>query len=332
MARTEGKQLKPGRCLLRVLVFTLAAIVLLLAVLSGIQFFATRYERATHPAPGTMVTVNGKQMHVYVAGEGETTYVLLSGGGIGVPVIEYRPLWSRFAEYGTIAVVEYPGYGWSEDADTPRTAEAVVEEIRAALAGANLNPPYVLVAHSIGGIYAMSYAAQYPDELEAIISLDTTLPRALAEAKARGMSAEEAIPQPGSATLLRKTGILRALLWFDPLLICGAPEGVYSEAEAREMAMVTSWNYAGRALIHEYESLPDNMTRLSDFSFPTDLPVLMIQANPTGEATSAAVWLLTERQRLVAELDHGKAMEMRAGHCDLYWLFSEEVVRETLSF
>lgn len=318
--------------LLRFVAVMFTAICLLVAVLSVVQWFATRAERAENPAPGEMVSVNDRKIHVYSEGEGDTTYVFLSGGGIGVPVLEYQPLWSRFAAHGRIAVVEYPGYGWSEDTSAPRTAETIVGEIHAALLGAHIQPPYVLVAHSIGGLYAMSYATEYPDELEAIITLDTTLPRSLVEAQKHGISIENSVPQLKPVALLRKAGILRALLWFDPLSVSGAPDGVYTKAEARRIAMVTGWNYASDALLNEFAALPDNMKALLDFAFPADLPVLMIQASPPGEKSEAAKWSLSERQRLIAPLDHGKVIELPAGHSSIYWLLSKDIVRETLVF
>lgn len=318
--------------LLRVLAAILCTVCLLVAVLAGIQYFATRKERTENPAPGVMVSANGKQMHVYAEGEGDTTYVFLSGGGIGVPVLEYEPLWSRFVAHGKIAVVEYPGYGYSEDTDAPRTAQAIVEEIRVALTTADIQPPYVLVAHSIGGLYAMTYATSYPDELEAIIALDTTLPRSFAEAQKQGVTAKDAVPKLEPVALLRKVGILRALLWFNPLLVSGAPEGVYTADQARRIAMVTSWNFASNALLNEFAALPDNMTGLNDFAFPTNLPVLMIQASPPGKNNEASVWSLSERRRLVEPLEHGKVIELPAGHSGIYWLLSDDIVRETLLF
>ncbi len=330
--QTTCKFIRIGKKLLRSLLVLMCIGILLVAVLAGIQHFATSYEKENNPAPGDMVDVNGSKMHVYAEGQGETTYVILSGGGIGAPVLEYQPLWSRFAEHGRVAVVEYLGYGWSEDTDAPRTSENIVEEIRTALRGADVNPPYVLVAHSIGGIYAMTYAQLYEDELDAIIALDTTLPRGIIQAKKDGQTVQESLPQFGTVSLLREAGILRAMLWLNPLLISGAPQGVYSEEESRKIAMVTSWNYASHALINEMQMLDRNMSDLIDVEFPQTLPVLMIQANPPGEQSDTYEWFLSERERLTQTLDHGKVVELPAGHSGIYWRLSDDIVRETREF
>jgi pimeloyl-ACP methyl ester carboxylesterase len=326
------KFIRIGKILLKSLIILLCTIILLVGVLTVIQYFSVKHEKALYPAPGSLVNINGKKMHVYTEGEGKTAFVILSGGGIGAPVLEYKPLWSRFAEHGRVAVVEYMGYGWSDDTDVPRTSENIADEIKAALREADVNPPYVFVVHSIGGIYAMKYAQLYGDDLEAVIALDTTLPRGIIQAKEHGQTVQQSLPDFGTISLLRKTGILRAFLWMNPLLVSGAPQGVYTEEEERMIAMVTSWDYASHAMINEFKTLDRNMTDLIDAEFPKALPVLMIQADPPGEKSETYEWFLSERKRLTESLDHGKVVELPAGHSGIYWTLSDDIVRETLSF
>lgn len=330
--KTTMKFIHAGTVLLKILLILLCSILFLVVVLTAIQHFSTNSEKAGYPAPGVMVDVNGKMMHVYTEGQGKTTFVVLSGGGVGAPVLEYKPLWSLFAEHGRVAVVENMGYGWSDETDVPRTSENIVEEIRAALKGANINPPYVLVAHSIGGIYAMKYTQLYGEELEALIALDITLPRGIMQAKAHGQTVQQSLPPFGTISLLRKAGIMRAMLWMNPLLVSGAPEGVYSEKEARMIAMVTNWDYANDTVNNEFLQLERNMTDLVDMVFPGELPVLMIHANPPGEQSETSEWFLSERKRLVQDLVHGKVTELPAGHSSIYWVLSDDIVKETLSF
>jgi pimeloyl-ACP methyl ester carboxylesterase len=317
-----------GKKLLRILTIVFTGVIALLGVLAAIHHISTALERPRHPAPGMMVTVHGEKMHVYTEGAGDDTFVVLSGGGIGEPVLEYKPLWSRLARHGRVAMVEYFGYGWSETTDAPRTAEKVVEEIREALKLAGVQPPYVLVPHSMSGIYAMAYAQTHREELKAIIALDTTLPRGLIQARAHG----DSMPTVGILPLLRNVGILRAALWFNPLLVSGAPEGTYSKEDARLIATVTGWNYGNQTLENEYKAIEGNMEALLDVGFPKDLPVLMVQAAPPGRLGEAYEWAVRERTRLTKDLDHGKVVELPAGHSGIYWQLSDRIVEEALRF
>lgn len=72
-----------------------------------------------------------------------------------------------------------PGYGRSEPADTPRDGAHVVEELRAALLSQGLPPPYVLVGHSLGGLYMQLFARQHPNEVAALVLVDSTHPKQL---------------------------------------------------------------------------------------------------------------------------------------------------------
>ncbi|MED1438970.1 alpha/beta hydrolase [Aeribacillus composti] len=117
-------------------------------------------------------------MHVYTKGDGENTIVLLSGLGTAAPVLDFEPLVNELAKNHKVVVVESFRYGWSNVTNKERTVENIVEEIRTALKS-NIEGPYILMPHSIYGIYSMYYANAYPDEVKAVIGIDFTLPQAL---------------------------------------------------------------------------------------------------------------------------------------------------------
>jgi pimeloyl-ACP methyl ester carboxylesterase len=72
-----------------------------------------------------------------------------------------------------------PGYGKSAPAGTPRDGSHVVEELRAVLRSEGIRPPYVLVGHSLGGLYMQLFARKYPDEVAALVLVDSTHPKQL---------------------------------------------------------------------------------------------------------------------------------------------------------
>ena len=123
---------------------------------------------------GKLVDVNDGQMHVYSMGNGEETIVLLPGMGVGLPSADFAPLMRKLSEKYTVVTVEYFGVGFSSETSKPRTSENYVEEIRTALSQAGFKAPYVLMPHSISSVYSEYYAAKYPKEVEAIVSLDGT--------------------------------------------------------------------------------------------------------------------------------------------------------------
>ncbi len=110
---------------------------------------------------------------------GENTIVLLSGLGTAAPVLDFEPLINQMAKNHKVVVVEPFGYGWSDMTEKERTVENIVEEIRTALKESGIEGPYILMPHSISGIYSIYFADKYPNEVKAIIGIDPTLPKAV---------------------------------------------------------------------------------------------------------------------------------------------------------
>ncbi len=130
-----------------------------------------------HAAPGTTYDVGGHRLHLDCRGEGGPTVVLLNGLG------EFSGSWARVVEEvaGTTRVCAYDraGQGWSDDVDRPQDGLAAVADLHALLAAAGEPGPYVLAGHSTGGLYALTYAHEYPDTVAGVVLLDSTSPRQL---------------------------------------------------------------------------------------------------------------------------------------------------------
>lgn len=65
----------------------------------------------------------------------------------------------------------YDGAGSSPA--SPRDADHIVTELRTRLKNAGLHPPYVLVGHSMGGLYVQYFARRYPSEVQGLLLVDS---------------------------------------------------------------------------------------------------------------------------------------------------------------
>jgi pimeloyl-ACP methyl ester carboxylesterase len=54
----------------------------------------------------------------------------------------------------------------------PRTAQEVTSDLHALLAAARMPGPYILVAHSLGGLFMRLYAQTYPDQVGGLVLVD----------------------------------------------------------------------------------------------------------------------------------------------------------------
>ena len=103
-------------------------------------------------------------------GGGSPAVVFLAGGGaVG---LDYLNVQQRAAELTTSVIYDRAGTGWSERVELPRASVEVIDELRALLRVAEVPAPYVMVGHSLGGLYARHYAQRYPGEVSGLVLLD----------------------------------------------------------------------------------------------------------------------------------------------------------------
>ena len=171
----SGKRTKKlGKIILKIILILISISVAFTIV--GSILHATYFQNKFNDIKpyGQLIPVEDGNMHLYSMGHGETTIVLLPGMGIALPSAQFAPLMRKLSKTYTVVSLEYFGTGFSTETSIPRTCENYVEEIRTALSKAGFEAPYVLMPHSISSLYSEYYAAKYPGEVRAIISLDGT--------------------------------------------------------------------------------------------------------------------------------------------------------------
>ncbi|WP_409297373.1 alpha/beta hydrolase [Peribacillus sp. SCS-26] len=229
------------------------------------------YEQKKYPPLGKLVKVDGKKMHVYSKGSGENTIVLLSGLGTAAPVLDFEPLINEMSKKNKVVVVESFGYGWSDLTNKERTVENIVEEIRTALKKSNIEGPYILMPHSISGIYSMYYANKYPKEVRAVIGIEPTLPNA-----SGSHSNSHSGSFPKFAGYLAPIGIIRLVSYVIPGLTSPlAEEGVYSKENLKMTKAITAWKYFNKNIVNETNNMGRNIDKTINMRFPSDMPVLL---------------------------------------------------------
>lgn len=69
-----------------------------------------------------------------------------------------------------------PGYGNSEATTSRRDGRTIVDALRATLRRQGLQPPYILVGHSLGGLYMQLFARAYPQDVQGLVLVDSLWP------------------------------------------------------------------------------------------------------------------------------------------------------------
>lgn len=115
------------------------------------------------------------ELHHIVRLEGHGTRTVILEAGLGDTMDVWKDVQTRIAA-GCTRTLAYnrAGYVGSDPAVGPRDSETIVAELRAELKRRNIDPPYVLVGHSLGGLYMQYFARNYPKEVAGLLLVDST--------------------------------------------------------------------------------------------------------------------------------------------------------------
>ncbi len=124
------------------------------------------------------VDKDGRQLAYVCWGEGSPT-VILETGGDNIEEWSGSGVVRRLAGLTRVCTYDRAGTGSSDPPPyEKRDADDVVRDLKALLAAAHLDGPYVLVGLSFGGMVVTHYAESEPDHVVGVVVLDTPAPSA----------------------------------------------------------------------------------------------------------------------------------------------------------
>ncbi len=144
-----------------------------------------------------LVEVGTRKLYLECRGSGSPTVVLQAGFGNAADIWSYTeaqppPVYPGTATFSRVCAYDRPGStrlldddgkpaasplpSRSDPAPMPRSGTDVVTELHDLLAAAGVPGPYVLVGHSLGGLFQLLYARSYPDQLAGLVLIDATSP------------------------------------------------------------------------------------------------------------------------------------------------------------
>lgn len=125
--------------------------------------------------PGSVTEqIEGRRVEYVMTKNGPD--VVVFENGLGGTLHGWAKVYPEISRISSAFAYNRPSYGRSDKAATPRDGQHVVDELRSLLKAKGLNPPYILVGHSLGGLYMQLYARRYPDEVRALVLVDSTHP------------------------------------------------------------------------------------------------------------------------------------------------------------
>jgi pimeloyl-ACP methyl ester carboxylesterase len=172
--------------------YRLAAIVLALCfAFQTVTLAQTASTPQNAPPPlGKLVDVGGYRVHLYCTGTGSPTVVIVGAGYS----FDWGLVQPEVAGFTQVCSYDHSGIAWS-DHGPKDSCPLRVSEVHIALKNAGIAGPYILVGHSLGGLIARLYAAQYANDVAGLVFVDHALAM-LSRRPPNGAAATTPLPPP----------------------------------------------------------------------------------------------------------------------------------------
>lgn len=271
--------------------------------------------------PGRLVALErGRHIDLRCSGHGTPTVVMIAGFGADPRAwVKVQPTLSRTTR---VCIYERAGSGFSDPGPLPRDGAAIARDLDRALSGARIPGPYVVVAHSAGGLYARLFAGRRSAEVRGLLLLDPTL--------------EGAAPagRDGLGGIRRR--IQRCLLAAETKAPQDDPQwqGCIPARADKRTRMIARDPHTWRNQLSELNEIfgrtSQQMTRLG--ALLADTPLYVITASATADAAAISgpekpqsIWEL-RHQHLAESSREGSQRTVRSSH--LIMIDRPEVVIE----
>ena len=116
--------------------------------------------------------VGGHKLFLSSVGNNKPAVIIESGCGEGGTMSGWDVVRNQVKDFAQICLYDRAGLGKSEKGPNPRNTIQIANELHALLIAAQIDPPYILVGHSMGGLHIQTYAMLYPDDIAAMVFVD----------------------------------------------------------------------------------------------------------------------------------------------------------------
>jgi pimeloyl-ACP methyl ester carboxylesterase len=229
------------------------------------------------------VDVGGFSLHINCTGEGSPTVIVDAGNGDFS--LGWQGIQPEVAKFTRICTYDRAGYGWSDPSPNPRTAKVMSEELHTLLSNAGVEPPYVLVGHSLGGYNVRMFADLYPEEVAGMVLVDAghedqlnRFPPEYAKLNQQQVSYLSAMEFMSRFGILRILGSSSGGAEFAPPQVLKLP----AEIQPVYMAMMSHPSYFA-ATLDEMSALPEITDQVRATHDLGDLPLIVLTAETTPD-------------------------------------------------
>jgi pimeloyl-ACP methyl ester carboxylesterase/protein-S-isoprenylcysteine O-methyltransferase Ste14 len=143
-----------------------------LVLFAGLVYEAYADAEATrkYPPPGTFVDIGGRRLHLLCIGQGEPV-VLFEQSGFGNATSGSRAR-ERISARTRVCSYDRMGMGWSDAGPGQASFDDLARDLAVLQDHAKIPSPLIVVASSIGGMTAETFARRFPERVAGLVFVD----------------------------------------------------------------------------------------------------------------------------------------------------------------
>ncbi len=280
---------------MRILLFALLGLVSLFATVA----FAADLISRVHKPRGAMIDVGGRHLRLVCEGPRSDRPVIWMEAGAFSGAADFAALQQKLSARGLRSCAyDRAGMGYSDPGPAPRDGDAIVKDLSVLIAASGERGPFILMGHSMAGLYLRQFAVQNPEKVAGLVLLDAVTP--------------EMIGLPGAqvfvdrmTSLARLGSIAGSLGLTKPFYLMGDRVGLPPEGRAEKRRGFVNGRQSRTAFAEVQNWQAAGEQALMAGTFSPDWPIAVITAGPPSPQMD--VW---------NEVRHAPARESRAGFID----------------
>ena len=150
----------------------IVASVLVISAAAGALYQRGWTTRNAHrfAAPGRLLDIGGRRLHLLCSGSGSPT-VIFESSGLGT-VLQYQAVMRELANDQRVCAYDRAGLGWSDPSPIAATANHLELDLDALLHQADLKGPFIFVTSSAGGLTIDLHLRRHPEDVAGVVWVD----------------------------------------------------------------------------------------------------------------------------------------------------------------
>lgn len=160
----------------------LAAVFLLWFLAAGVAEAVSRQQ----PPRGRMVDIGGRSLRLVCEGEADAHPTVWMEAGAFSGAADFTALQRQLAAKGfRSCAYDRAGMAYSDKGPAPRDGDAIVSDLEKLIAASGEKGPFILVGHSMAGLYVRQFAARNPDKVAGLVLVEAVTPELLQRPEAK---------------------------------------------------------------------------------------------------------------------------------------------------